>query len=155
MPRSLQVLRDISVCQDATAIRDPKVVTRDDFKSAEHTDCPLFERCNSGTLLGPNLRNCIPRMGQDVARYAAEAHRPVERELDDFRHAPVFSKMGFIDPYADADPDHTIKDKAEIVTKVGEWAKVFAGGETDNVRDERCICPVLRPTPGGCPVHGG
>lgn len=153
--RSLQVINNASVCEDAAAFRDPKLHTLEQFRHAEYERCPLFDRCSSGTLLGPDLRNCIPRMGIEVARNAASAVRPIERELDEFREAPIWSKMGFIDPYANPDPDAVVTDKVEIVKKVGEWAKTVVNGDAQQVRDERCICPVLRTTPGGCPVHGG
>lgn len=26
---------------------------------------------------------------------------------------------------------------------------------SEKADSRKCICPVLRPTPGGCPVHGG
>ena len=155
MPRSLQVLNQASVCEDMTALRDPNVNTVAQISRVDRKRCPLFDQCNSGDLLGPTKRNCFPRMGMDVARYAAEAHRTIDAELEDFRRAPVFSRLGFIDPYADPDPDATVKGKDDIVTKVGEWAKTLVNGDPKFVRDERCICPVLKPTPGGCPVHGG
>ena len=126
--RSISVLEDASVCQDADALQDPAVQTLEDVRRHDHADCPLIKVCSSGQLLSPQLRNCIPRMGQDVARFAAKAGGTVEQEMVDCRSAPVFAKMGFIDPYDNPDPDATVTDKDEICTKVADWAKRILDG---------------------------
>jgi len=155
MTRSLQVLTKASVCENMPALRDPNVNTIEQVRKVPDQRCPLFDRCNSGTLLGPTLRNCAPRMGADVARYAAEARHSVEAEMKDFVNAPIYARMGFIDPYDNPDPDAVITDKTEINARVQKYAEMLTNGDPQHVRDERCICPVLKPTPGGCPVHGG
>jgi hypothetical protein len=155
MTRSLQVLNLASVCENMSALRDPNVNTVEQVKAVPDQRCPLFDECNAGKLLGPTLRNCAPRMGMDVARYAAQAHRPIAREMDDFRYAGIYPPLGYLDPYDKPDRDALITDRAEINERVQKWAETLTNGDPQHARDERCICPVLQPTPGGCPVHGG
>ena len=134
--RSQQLLKDASVCQDASALSDPEVQTYDQVRAHEHGDCPPLGRCNSSNLIGPNLRNCIPRMAQDVARFAAKSGGSVEAEMADFRQAPVFSRLGFIDPYDNPDPDATIIDKDEICAMVAAWATTILNGRVPTLDEQ-------------------
>lgn len=126
--RDLRIIEDASVCQDAGALRDPAITTYLQVQSYERHDCPLIGPCSAGTLLGPRLRNCVPRMAQDVARYAARSGGSVEAEMREFRGAPVFSDLGFIDPYDNPEPDATIADEDEICRRVAEWAETILNG---------------------------
>lgn len=134
--RSLELLQSSSVCQDSSALRDPDVKCLSDVKRHEHSDCPLIDRCSSGTLLGPRLRNCIPRMAQDVARIAAKPGGSIEVEMADFRQARVFSLLGFIDPYATPDPDDLVTNKDEICAKVEGWVRVLLDGQLGSVDEQ-------------------
>ena len=128
--RSQRFLRDASVCQDADAIRDPEVKTYDQLRAHGHSNCPLFDRCKAGVLLGPNLRNCIPLMGQEVARYAAQSGGSVEAEMQDFRQSPVFSRLGFIDPYADPDPEPPLPTEMRFLRGLQSGHASFSTAES-------------------------
>lgn len=123
--RDLQLINDASVCQDAHWLQDPSVRTRAQANDSGHQNCPLFDRCSTGTMLGQGKLGCIPRHAQDVARYAAKARIAVASEMSDFRNAPVFDVRGFIDPYDD--PDKLVTDKDEILTAVERWANLIVG----------------------------
>ena len=155
--RSAQAIQNSSVCEDMPALMDPTVVTQVDLLAKRAEKCPLFLPCSSGSLLGPTLHNCVPRMAHDVARFVSRGST-LDVEMGDLGRAAVFSTKGFIDPYVNPDRDSktfTTRKKNEILAKVRERAEQILNGVTTAARDERCICPVLRPTPGGCPVHGG
>lgn len=156
--RPLQLLQKASVCEDAAALRDPSVQTLEDVRNHTQRRCPLFDRCSSGTLLGPNLRNCIPRMAQDVARYAAQSGGSIESEISDLRRAPVFSKLGFIDPYSDPDPDRTVNDKDEIIGKIRDWATTILGASHADSLDSQIAnahCSRHKEFRKGCPECWG
>jgi hypothetical protein len=120
--RDRQVITDASVCENAHALRDPSVQTVSDIRAKGIKRCPVFDRCMTGTLLGPDKLNCIPTQGQNVARYAAEGGVSVVAEMSDFRKAPFFSppSKGFIDPYDD--PNKVVTDRDEICKAVEGWA---------------------------------
>jgi hypothetical protein len=125
--RDTELIERASVCQNAHYLKDPAIRTLAQARELGNQDCPLMGPCNAGTLLGPGKRNCIPRMAQDVARYARKGRRSVEAEMEDFKKAPIFDGLGYIDPYDNPDPDGTITDKAEICRRVAEWAHVILG----------------------------
>ena len=134
--RSRRLLQIVSVCQDASGLLDPLVETLEQMRDHEHRDCPLFERCSQGTLLGPELRNCVPRMAQDVARNALTPGATLETEMYELHGARVFSRMGFIDPYESSDPDAVITDPDEIVSRVARWAEVIMNGKTPPLEEQ-------------------
>lgn len=131
--RSLQLLQGASVCRDDAALRDPDVQSLAQMKALPHEDCPLIRPCQTGSLLGPQLRNCVPRMAQDVARFAVTPGATLAAEMRDFRKAPVFSSLGFIDPYENPDRDSVITDKDEICVKVEDWARLLLDGEPSSL----------------------
>lgn len=143
--RDTKVVKDASVCEDATALLDPEVLTANQVLAHDKTRCPVFEECNAGTLLGPGKLNCIPRQGQEVARYAVDSRHSVIVEMRDFRSAPLFppAVKGFIDPYDD--PSKIITDKDEICSGVERWANIVQSGSPSPVQ-------VVMP-PDHCHIH--
>ncbi|MBI2797760.1 hypothetical protein HYX70_00485 [Candidatus Saccharibacteria bacterium] len=124
--RDLQLIKNASVCQDSHWLRDPTVRTREQATERGHQNCPRFDECNAGGLLGPGKLSCIPRSGMDVARFAREGRVPVRQEMSDFRQAPFLNEVrGFIDPYDD--PDAVLTDKEGAFQRVEAWANDIVG----------------------------
>ncbi len=146
MPRrSIQLLQAASVCEDANWLRDPTIVTTEEAQARGHERCPVFAECYAG-MLEQRKVGCIPRLGQDMARFMAKDSSTLVTEIRDFRgllrQKPT--KAGFIDPYVD--PEQLVTDDDEICGMVAGWAQTVINDTGESI-PEAVAASSLKPPP--------
>lgn len=69
---------------------------------------------------------CIPKSGQEVARFVIKLKTSVEDEMRDFAAQAPMPSRGYFDPTRE-NPDQSTTDKEEVNRQVGEWARKILG----------------------------
>ena len=98
-------------------------------------DCPALNP-NNGPL-------CIPKTGQEVARFVVKDRTSVAEELQDFAREAPMPPYGYFDPTKEEVVNSTT-DRPEITRRIGVWATRILGieeSESATINKEFTIKP--------------
>jgi hypothetical protein len=121
--RDPKLIIDGSFCE-GDFIDGLDVVAEVQFNAADTERCRFFPaECPVLNRDGPY---CIPKSGQEVARFVVKLKTSLDDELRDFTAQAPMPARGYFDPTRE-NPDQSLTDKEEVTRQVGDWARKILG----------------------------